>query len=91
MGECCFGVRRSSARGTHLVLCGRQLREQGQTAKAQFYLMLDEAFRDHNATYCKFARSDCHGSDTVGIWHGPEAMGPNTAEEWMDTRMYLEA
>ena len=79
-----------------LLFAARQLRGerrategQRQIAQAQFLLALDDAFRQHEATHRKFRPATGTPTSTVGLWHGRNARGPTTPEEWADVEAYM--
>ncbi len=72
-----------------LLFGARQLRGERRAAQAQFLLALDDAFRQHDATHRKFRPATGPPTPTVGEWHGKDAKGPTTPEEWADVEAYM--
>jgi hypothetical protein len=72
-----------------LVVAARQLTGQRRATEAQFLLSLDDAFRSHDATHRKFRPAPVEKRESVGLWHGETAAGPETAEEWADVEAYM--
>jgi hypothetical protein len=72
-----------------LLVAAVQLRGQRRATEAQFTLALDEKFQLHDKTHKKFRPAPRDEASAIGIWWGPSAEGPTTAEDWADVEAYM--